>query len=128
MSYPILLIFGMIACVTALMVKVIPMLVGMFGDKSKLPPATQMIINTSDFFKANWFIVLVVGAIAFVVLKLWKNTKEGKYRWDAFLLKLPGFGELIRKVALSRFARIFSNLISSGVSVVEAIRIVASAV
>jgi len=63
-----------------------------------------------------------------VALNIWKRTREGRYRYDGMLLHMPIFGPLLRKVVLSRFARVFSNLIASGVSVVEAIRIVANAV
>jgi type IV pilus assembly protein PilC len=128
MTYPALLVVGMVACVTLLMVKVIPTLTSFFGDPETLPPATKLIINTSDFFKDYWFIIFWVGGIAFFIFKIWKKTKSGKYRWDAILLHMPIFGPLLRKVILSKFARVFSNLIGSGVSVIEAIRIVASAV
>lgn len=128
MTYPALLVVGMAACVTLLMVKVIPTLTSFFGDPETLPPATKLIIKTSDFFKDYWFLIFWVGGIIFFFFKIWKKTKSGKYRWDAILLHMPIFGPLLRKVILSKFARVFSNLIGSGVSVIEAIRIVASAV
>jgi type IV pilus assembly protein PilC len=128
MTYPAMLVVGMAACVTLLMVKVIPTLTSFFGDPETLPSATKLIIKTSDFFKDYWFLIFWVGGIAFFLFKIWKKTKSGKYRWDAILLHMPIFGPLLRKVILSKFARVFSNLIGSGVSVIEAIRIVASAV
>lgn len=128
MTYPILLIVGMAGIVTVLMVKVIPVLTWFFGDPEKLPDATKLIIKTSDFFKANWLIVGVTLVIVYVILWVWKKTKWGKYRWDSLMLHAPIFWPLLRKVVLSRFARVFSNLLSSGVSVIEAIRIVSSAV
>jgi type IV pilus assembly protein PilC len=128
MTYPALLVVGMAACVTLLMVKVIPTLTSFFGDPETLPAATKLIIKTSDAFKDYWFIIFWIGGIAFFFFKIWKKTKSGKYRWDAILLHMPIFGPLLRKVILSKFARVFSNLIGSGVSVIEAIRIVASAV
>lgn len=82
----------------------------------------------SHFFQNNWYLIAAGGIIFKVSLGIWKKTKDGKYRYDAMILHAPVFGPLLRKVVLSRFARVFSNLISSGVSVVEAIRIVASAV
>ena len=128
MTYPILLVVGMVLVVSVLMIKVIPTLTSFFGEKENLPSATRMIVNTSDFFIANWFYVLI-GIIAVIIaVGIWKNTKNGKYKWDGIMLHLPVFGPLLRKVILSRFARVFSSLIGSGVSVIEAIRIVASAV
>ena len=128
MTYPILLVVGMALTVTVLMVKVIPTLTSFFGDKDELPTATKLIVNTSDFFIANWFFIFIFIAIVVGAIGIWKNTKNGKYKWDGIMLHLPIFGPLLRKVVLSRFARVFSSLIGSGVSVIEAIRIVASAV
>lgn len=128
MTYPILLIVGMAWCVTILMVKVIPTLTSFFGDPENLPTATKLIVNTSAAFQDSWFMMTVILGIGFVFFKVWKKTKNGKYRWDSILLHMPIFGPLLKKVTLSRFARIFSNLIGSWVSVIEAIRIVASAV
>jgi type IV pilus assembly protein PilC len=128
MTYPMLLIVGMAGIVTVLMVKVIPVLTGFFGDPENLPDATRMIIQISDFFKANWLSVLIGWVVLYLVIWVWKKTKWGKYRWDTMILHAPVFWILLRKVILSRFARVFSNLLSSGVSVIEAIRIVSSAV
>lgn len=128
MTYPILLIVGMAACVTVLMVKVIPVLTWFFWDKENLPAATKLIVNTSEAFQKNWYIIFIALVIFYIVFSIWKKTVSGKYQWDAILLKLPIFGPLLRKVILSRFARVFSNLIASGVSIIEAIRIVSSAV
>jgi type IV pilus assembly protein PilC len=128
MTYPMVMIIWMVACVTVLMVKVIPTLTSFFGDKDKLPDATRMIVNTSDFFKDHWFVVFIFLAFITICISIWKKTKDGKRMFDALILKMPVFGILLRKVILSRFARIFSNLIGSWVSVIEAIRIVSSAV
>jgi type IV pilus assembly protein PilC len=128
MTYPVLLVVGMAGCVTVLMVKVIPTLTSFFWDKESLPAATKLIVNTSDFFKANWFFIFMWFVIAYFILTVWKWTKSWRYKFDQFLLIAPVYGPLVRKVILSRFARIFSNLVKSWVSVIEAIRIVASAV
>jgi type IV pilus assembly protein PilC len=87
-----------------------------------------MIILVSDFFIHYYFfmIVAVVGGV--IGLNVWKKTKSGRYKFDGILLRMPIYGPLVKKVILSRFARVFSNLLASGVAVVEAIRIVSSAV
>lgn len=128
MTYPVLLIIGMAWCVTVLMVKVIPTLTSFFGDRDSLPDATLLVLNTSDFFINNWFLIFATLFGTITAISVWKKTKTGKYKFDAIMLKMPIYGQLIRKVVLSRFARVFSNLVKSGVSVIEAIRIVASAV
>lgn len=75
-----------------LMTMVVPKLVEMFGDKSKLPPVTQLLMSTSDFFVSYWWAVLLGIGIAIVGITLWKNTDTGKYKFDGYLLKLPIFG------------------------------------
>lgn len=128
MTYPALLVVGMAGCVTLLMVKVIPTLTSFFWDPETLPSATKLIIKTSEFFQNYWFVIFWTLGTLYFFFNIWKKTKNGKYKWDGILLHMPIFGPLLRKVILSRFARVFSNLIGSGVSVIEAIRIVSSAV
>lgn len=128
MTYPMIMIVGMVGCVAILMIKVIPTLTSFFGDPANLPEATRMIISVSDFFINYWafLLTLVVGIVSGI--KVWKKTKTGKYYFDSYLLRMPIYGPLVTKVILSRFARIFANLLWSGVAVVEAIRIVSGAV
>lgn len=128
MTYPIVLIGGMIVVVVVLMVKVIPTLLQFFGDPETLPPATQAIMKTSAFFSNYWLWMVIILTAAFIFYKIWKRTAEGKYLNDKMILNLPIAGPIVKKVILSRFSRVFSNLIGSGVAIVEAIRIVASAV
>ena len=128
MTYPIMLIVGMVGCVAILMVKVIPTLTGFFWDPANLPDATRMIITISDFFINYWYYLFMLFVWTLIGVNVWKKTKTWKYRFDMFLLKMPIYGPLVTKVILSRFARVFSNLLWSGVAVVEAIRIVSSAV
>lgn len=128
MTYPIVLIIGMILVVAVLMVKVIPALLVFFWDPETLPSSTKLILSISNFISGYWWMVLLSLAILYVSYKIWKKTPEGKYRNDQLLLKLPVVGPILKKVILSRFSRVFSNLIGSGVAIVEAIRIVSSAV
>ena len=128
MIYPAVLIIGMIAVIIVLMVKVIPTLLEFFGDPETLPDSTKVILGMSNFFQAYWP-VLVIGVVAiYVFYAAWKKTPNGKYLNDKMVLKAPIAGPIVQKVILSRFSRVFSNLIGSGVAIVEAIRIVASAV
>lgn len=128
MIYPAVLIIGMIAVIIVLMVKVIPTLLEFFGDPETLPDSTKMILGMSNFFQAYWP-ALVIGVVAiYVFYAAWKKTPNGKYLNDKMILKAPIAGPIVQKVILSRFSRVFSNLIGSGVAIVEAIRIVASAV
>lgn len=111
MTYPMIMIVGMVGCVAILMIKVIPTLTGFFGDPENLPEATRLIISVSDFFINYWafLLTLVIGIVSGI--KVWKKTKTGKYYFDSYLLRMPIYGPLVTKVILSRFARIFANLL-----------------
>lgn len=71
-------------------------------------------------------VIAFVAAIVFVFI--WKQTPSGKYKYDLGMLSIPIIGKLIQKVVLSRFARVFSNMLSSGISIVESLRIVSDVV
>lgn len=128
MTYPLIMVVGMVACTAVLMIKVIPTLTGFFWDPKNLPLPTQYVIMISNIFIYYWYLIaLWIGWFVFA-LKIWKKTKKWMYRWDTFLIHMPLFGPIMTKVILSKFSRVFSNLLSSWVAVVEAIRIVSSAV
>lgn len=126
--YPVAIICVMFGSITVLMTMVVPKLVEMFGDKSKLPPLTQFLMSTSDVFVGYWWL-MILAIVAFIVgVMIWKETDEGRYRFDGILLRLPIFGPVLRKVILSKFSRVLSNLLSSGISIVESLRIVSDVV
>ncbi|HRI35814.1 MAG TPA: type II secretion system F family protein [bacterium] len=126
--YPVAIIFVMFGAVGVLMTLVVPKIVEIFGDKTKLPPLTKALIAVSDFFVGYWW-AMILGVVAFILfVSIWKRTKNGHYRYDGIMLRIPIFGNVIRKVILSRFARVFSNLLSSGISILESLRIIADVV
>lgn len=126
--YPAAIVVVMIASIMVLMTLVVPKLVEMFGDKSKLPPLTQFLMTLSDFFVNYWWAMIIAFVAAIITVTIWKKTETGRYQFDGFLIKLPIFGPLLKKVILSKFARVLSNLISSGISIVESLRIVSDVV
>lgn len=128
MTYPIVLIGGMIAVVVVLMVKVIPTLLEFFGDPETLPETTKMVLAISNFLTASWMYLVIFLIAGIILIKFWSKTPNWKYISNKIILRLPVAGPIVQKVILSRFARVFSNLIGSGVAIVEAIRITASAV
>jgi type IV pilus assembly protein PilC len=131
MTYPVVSIFLVLGIAMALLIGVVPQFETMFeqllqGKNAKLPLPTRITLSISRALVANWLYALG-GIIAFiVVLRWWKKTKNGAYAWDRMMLGLPVFGPLIQKIALSRFARTFATLISSGVNILPAMDIVAA--
>jgi len=128
MMYPMFIIIVVIWVVAVMMTMIVPKLLEIFDDKSQLPASTKVLMAASDMFKTYWLAFIVLWIVAFVVISIWKKTPDWKYIFDNLILKIPIFGWINRKLVLSKFSRIFSWLSSSWVSVVESLKITASAV
>lgn len=88
-----------------------------------LPPHTKLLIAMSDFMVHYWYLVIGVPAIAAIVFAVrLKTDSRLRYRFDAFKLRLPVIGEILRKIVLSRFASTFAMMYASGIGVMETIR------
>ena len=128
MTYPIAVIGLAVALVNVLLIFVIPVFAAMFDDfGAKLPAPTQMLIDLSDFLKANFFYLLGGAYVAFWLIKKFIATPRGRKIKDEALVKAPIFGGLIHKIALSRFCRTYATLIRSGVPILRTLEIVAAA-
>ncbi|MFZ0612296.1 MAG: type II secretion system F family protein [Desulfobacterales bacterium] len=126
MTYPIVTLIIAAIVLAVILVFVIPVFQEMFADfGSELPAFTQLVIDVSDFAKKN-IIWLVIGLVLFIVAfkKVYK-TEKGRAMVDELILKMPVFGVLIRKVAVAKFTRTMSTMLSSGVAILEALDIVA---
>lgn len=128
MIYPAGIVVVMILVIAVLMIMVVPKLIEMFGDKEKLPQMTKILVAVSDVFVGYWWLMGATIALIVSLIGVWKKTPSGHYRFDAIMLKAPIMGPIIRKVILSKFARVLSNLLSSGISIVESLRIVSEVV
>jgi type IV pilus assembly protein PilC len=127
MVYPATIILVSIGVITLLLVKVIPVFKKMFEEMGgALPGPTQMVVDLSAFMQ-EWIVVMLAGATAAVVGFFYarKRLREFRYRTDAFFLRMPVFGPLLRKVAVARFSRTLGTMISSGVPILEALDICA---
>ena len=124
--YPIAVLGVGILVMTVIMIFVIPVFQDMFSGLGKgLPALTQLVINISDFTKGNIH-YMIAGLIVFVwIFRRYRGTSSGRRNIDNILIKVPIFGELIRKVAVARFTRTLSTMLSSGVSILDALEITA---
>ncbi len=127
MVYPSSIVAIAGAVMVVLMVFVIPVFAKMFSDTGgTLPGPTQLVLSTSDFVVANiWYIFAGFGGFIFGMKSLYK-TEKGHFQMDKLALKLPVFGDLVRKAAVAKFTRTLGTLISSGVPILEGLQIVAS--
>jgi type IV pilus assembly protein PilC len=126
MTYPIVVMAIAIIVIAVILVFVIPVFEDMFKSfGSALPTPTQMVVNMSRFLKSNihWVIIALIALI--YGFKRYRDTAAGKKVTDSLLLKLPVFGNLLKKTAVARFTRTLGTMISSGVPILDALEIVA---
>jgi type IV pilus assembly protein PilC len=126
MTYPIVVVGIAIIVIAVIMIFVIPVFQDMFSSFGKaLPVPTQIVVAMSEFIKGNIH-YMIGGLIVFVwVFRRYRRTSSGKRNIDSILLKLPIFGELIKKVAVARFTRTLGTMVSSGVPILDALEITA---
>ncbi len=126
MIYPLTIVGVAVVVVTFMLTFVIPVFAKMFqGLGADLPLPTKIVVWLSDFVRR--FILLIAAGLVAIVLgiRAFYKTEAGRSTIDALLLKLPIFGMLIRKVAVARFTRTLGTLVSSGVPILEGLRITA---
>lgn len=131
MTYPIILLSITFLVFMGLMMFVMPRLGKIIkdlgGPDAKLPPITQGMLAISDFMVSKWYILVAVVVIGVPLLKRAISTPNGKRKKDELLMKIPIISDIIKKVAIARFARIFASLMSAGVNVVDSITITSKA-
>ncbi|MCG6534466.1 MAG: type II secretion system F family protein [Syntrophales bacterium LBB04] len=125
MTYPISVLVISIGVVSVLLLKVIPVFQTMFeGMGSKLPGPTQFLVDLSQFAQ-HYFIYMGAGVAAVIfTLKRIGKTEKGEIFFDRLILKSPVFGPLLKKVAVAKFTRTMSTMMSSGVPILEGLGIV----
>jgi type IV pilus assembly protein PilC len=127
MIYPsvVMGIAGLIT--TGLMVFIVPKFKKIFEELLEggaLPALTQFVMSISDVIKNHAVEVLIVLAVLFVIYKILNKTKKGKFVFDWIKYRMPLFGPIISKTAISRFSRTLGTLMGSGVPVLNALSIV----
>ncbi|MDL1967162.1 MAG: type II secretion system F family protein [Deltaproteobacteria bacterium] len=126
MIYPLITFLIAIAVIAVIMVFVIPVFKEMFkGMGGSLPLPTQIVVSVSDFVKNNILYIIGFSGLTIFAVKKYYNTKKGRIFLDNLFLELPVVGMLIRKVAVAKFTRTMSTMLTSGVSILDALDIVA---
>jgi len=126
LTYPIVVVAIAILVIAVILIFVIPVFEDMFASfGSALPVPTQIVVNMSNFMKGNihWVIMAVIALV--VAFKKYRGTKSGRRVTAALALKLPIFGDLLKKSAVARFTRTLGTMIQSGVPILDALEIVA---
>jgi type IV pilus assembly protein PilC len=124
MIYPACIIAAAVLVTGILLVYVIPVFADLFNSFGQaLPAPTQFVINLSNFTINNFWLIIggFIGTAAGLVYT--SRTERGRYYMDKIGLKIPVFGDLIRKTSIARFARTLGTLVSSGVPILDALTI-----
>jgi len=125
MLYPAIMVVVGIAIVSILFVVVIPKVTKIFEDMNvTLPWTTRILIGVSSFARDYWYVVLVAVPLLVFAVRRFVHTPRGRAWWDRTKLDAPVFGELIRMLSLSRFAKTLATLLASGVPLLTAMDIV----
>jgi type IV pilus assembly protein PilC len=127
------LIFGFAAVVlVAIVAFVIPVFAKIFKELAEehpeeaagLPAPTQFCVGLSNAITGYWFLIIPGVILAAFLFFKWKKTERGRQAWGRFCLKLPAkIGDVVQKVALARWSRTFSGAVSSGVPMLQAIKL-----
>src|SRR5436309_43332 len=126
MVYPVTIISVAVLVIVFMMIFVIPTFAKMFqGLGAELPVPTKIVMFISEFTQRYIVFMVLAGAAGIYAIKRYYGTDQGSKVIDAFLLKVPVIGMLIRKVAVARFTRTLGTLISSGVPILEGLLITA---
>jgi type II secretion system protein F len=127
MIYPMIMIIVGIVVVSILMAVVVPKITQLLRSRGEeMPLPTKILMGTSEFVINNW-LFLVMGALVVTVLfQLVINSEKGGLLWDKFKLRVPIFGDLLRKQSMARFATTLSTLLRSGVPALQAIEVTKS--
>jgi len=126
MTYPTICLSLSVIILAVILIFVIPVFSEMFTSFGKaLPLPTQIVIDMSNFVKAYWWIILIAIIVLVFLFKKIYNTEKGRLSVDRMLLVFPLIGELLRKVAVSKFTRTLGTMLHSGVPILEALQVVA---
>jgi len=128
--YPSAVVLIAIGVIAVIMVVVIPafqnIFLGLLGPGEQLPLPTRVVVGISNFLAGIGGLIILAAIIAFVVaIRSYYKTKGGRWQIDSLMLKLPILGGILRKIAISRFSRTLSTLLSSGVPILQALDITA---
>lgn len=131
MTYPVIVFVMAIALTGVMLVFIVPTFAGLFESLGgELPAPTQILVSASNFLASIPGIITVFVApfALWQAFKAYRKTEDGRFQLDKLKLKLPVFGELFRKIAITRFARNLGILLKAGVPILQALEITAETV
>jgi len=129
LMYPAFVMVAAVSILAILMAFVVPTFLGMFAELgSALPLPTRILVVMCDSVRTGWWMVAAGAFGLFAVFRAILRTPAGKMQFDRLLLHLPIFGPLVHRLLIARFSRTFGTLLTSGVSILEALETVRATV
>ncbi|KPK39572.1 MAG: hypothetical protein AMJ78_08280 [Omnitrophica WOR_2 bacterium SM23_29] len=129
MAYPILVSLVGVLTIFVLLSFVVPKLTMIFAEFGQmLPLPTRILVKVSDFFAESWWLILSFFILFMFLLTRINKTKEGKLRFDRFILSIPAIGDFLMKVEIGRMTKSLATLLDNGVPILQAIEVVADTV
>ncbi len=126
MTYPLVVMIVAVGTTVFMLLFIIPTFAKIFKDfGGELPLPTKIVLAASNFLRNFWWLGLAIMAAAVVMFKRFYATDAGEKIIDAFKLKMPILGDLLKKAAIARFTRTLGTLISSGVPILTGLEITA---
>lgn len=126
MTYPAVVVGIALIVIAVILIFVIPVFQDMFSSFGQaLPAPTLMVVALSDFVKNNIIYIIPAIIVLIVAFRRYRATKGGRKTTDTLALKLPIFGDLLKKTAVARFTRTLGTMLASGVPILDSLEIVA---
>jgi len=124
LAYPVVMAVVVVLILFLMMAVVVPKVTAIFENFNQtLPWYTSLLIWVSDVFSNFWWLIAILVGGGIYWFRRWRDTEEGRKKWDLFILEVPLFGPLLIMVAVARFARTLATLLASGVPVLSAMDI-----
>lgn len=129
MIYPVVVLIMMTGVILVLVFFVMPKLMGLYKESGvDLPLPTKIVIGFASFIGSFWWLILLAIVVVIVATKKYISSPEGKYNFDQLILETPVLGKIAKLVVLTNFTRTLALLISSGLSILDSIKIISDVV
>ncbi len=127
LAYPVFMGFFAIAVVIFLMTFIVPRITDIFAKQgAELPRPTEILIATSGFLRAYWWLITAAIFGAITLWRWWISRPQGRLKWDRMKLRFPLYGSLHLKLVCARFARTMGTMLQSGLTMLPALEVVNS--
>ena len=122
--YPAVLVVAGVGLILVFMTVMVPQLTGFFGSTGQqLPLPTRILLGANDILMGYWWLGVLLAFGGFSLFKVLTRTPEGRRSWDAFRLKIPGYGLLMRYRYYAQFARTLGTLIENGLTLLQSLEL-----